>query len=113
MRLARALAAYTFRTMTETRHGSPAESPDAGDRFVQLADERNDGFPRNGARVARTDATGRDNVFASVTREDKSGQTLDPAAACDWPEYDKMLRDDLDEIGSARREVTRGQPQPS
>lgn len=81
-----------------TRHGIPAEFLDAADQFVQLANALNEKYPRDWVRAAMMYATARYNAFTWLTREDHPQQTLDQAAAYFASEYDKMLRDNVDEI---------------
>lgn len=82
----------------ETRHGISPEFLDAADQFVQLANTLNEEFPRDWMRAAMTYATARYNAFVWPTREEDPGQTLDQAAGYFASEYDKMLRDNVDEI---------------
>lgn len=94
----------------ETRHGIEPEFLDAADRFVQLANELNDRYAREWVRAAMMYATARYNAFAWITREENPDQTLDQAAAYYASEYDKMLRDNVDEIEPVYRAQTRGGP---
>ena len=82
----------------ETRHGIPAEFIDAADQFVQLANKMTDSYSREWIATTMVYATARFNAFAWLTREDKPAQTLDQAAAYYASEFDKMLRDNVDEI---------------
>lgn len=84
--------------MPETRHGIPPEFLDAADQFVQLANRMTDAYAREWVAAAMMYATARFNAFAWLTREDKPGQTLDEAAAYFRAEYEKMLRDNVDEL---------------
>ena len=95
----------------KTRHGIEPEFLDAADRFVQLANELNEKYPREWVRAAMMYATTRYNAFVWLTREENLEQTLDQAAAYYASEYDKMLRDNVDEIGPAYRDVNSGTPQ--
>ncbi len=81
-----------------TRHGIPPEFLDAADQFVQLANALNEKYPRDWVRAAMMYATARYNAFVWLTREEHLDQTLDQAAAYYASEYDKMLRDNVDEI---------------
>jgi hypothetical protein len=84
--------------MPETRHGIPPEFLDAADQFVQLANRMTDSSAREWVAATMMYACARFNAFAWLTREDKPGQTLDQAAAYYASEYDKMLRDNVDEL---------------
>ncbi len=81
-----------------TRHDIPPEFLDAADQFVQLANALNEKYPRDWVRAAMMYATARYNAFVWLTREENTDQTLDQAAAYFASEYDKMLRDNVDEI---------------
>jgi hypothetical protein len=94
----------------ETRHGLEPEFLDAADRFVQLANQLNDTYSREWVRAAMMYATARYNAFTWITREEDPGQTLDQAAAYYASEYDRMLRDNVDEIEPVYRAQTRGGP---
>ena len=83
----------------ETRHGIPPEFLDAADQFVQLANRLNDTYPRDWVRAALMYAAARYNAFTWLTREEDPAQPLDQAAAYFASEYDKMLRDNVDELG--------------
>jgi hypothetical protein len=92
---------YTARTMAakpETRHGIDPEFLDAADQFVQLANALNEKYPRDWVRAAMMYAAARYNAFTWLTREEAPDQTLAQAAAYYASEYDKMLRDNVDEI---------------
>jgi len=69
----------------QTRHGIDPEFLDAADRFVQLANELNDKYSREWVRAA-----------------------MMYAAAHYAAEYDKMLRDNVDEIEPVYRSASRG-----
>jgi hypothetical protein len=84
--------------MPETRHGIPPEFLDAADEFVQLANRMTDTRAREWVGAAMMYATARFNAFVWLTREDKPAQTLDDAAAYYRAEYEKMLRDNVDEL---------------
>ncbi len=84
--------------MPQTRHGIPPEFLDAADEFVQLANKLNERYPRDWVAAAMMCATARYNAFVWLTREDRPAQTLDEAAAYYTSEYDKMLRDNVDEL---------------
>jgi len=102
---------YTLRTMPsqhQTRHGIDPEFLDAADRFVQLANELNDKYSREWVRAAMMYAAARYNAFAWMTCEEDLEQTLDQAAAHYAAEYDKMLRDNVDEIEPVYRSASRG-----
>jgi hypothetical protein len=86
------------RAMPETRHGIPPEFLDAADEFVQLANRMTDASSREWVAAAMMYATARFNAFAWLTRESNPGQTLDQAAAYYAGEFDKMLRDNVDEL---------------
>jgi len=92
----------------ETRHGIEPEFLDAADRFVQLANELNQKYSREWVRAAMMYATARYNAFVWLTRDDAPEQTLEQAAVYYASEYDKMLRDNVDEIGPVYRASTRG-----
>ncbi len=87
--------------MTATRHNIPPEFLDAADQFVQLANQLNEKYPRDWVRAAMMYATARYNAFVWLTREENPAQTLDAAAAYYASEYDKMLRDNVEEITPA------------
>jgi LPS sulfotransferase NodH len=80
--------------MTDTRHNIPPEFLDAADQFVQLANQMNEQYPRDWVRAAMMYAAARYNAFVWVTREEQREQ----AAAYFASEYDKMLRDNVEEI---------------
>jgi Protein of unknown function (DUF3144) len=104
---------YTARTMPaqpKTRHDIDPQFLDAADRFVQLANELNDQYPRDWVRAAMMYAAARYNAFVWVTRETGPDQTLDQAVAHYASEYDKMLRDNVDEIEPAYRASNPGGP---
>lgn len=84
--------------MTDTRHNIPPEFLDAADQFVQLANKLNEQYPRDWVRATMMYATARYNAFVWVTRAEQREQTLDAAAAYFASEYDKMLRDNVEEI---------------
>jgi hypothetical protein len=65
---------------------------------VQLANQMNEKYPRDWVRAAMMYAAARYNAFVWVTREEQREQTLDAAAAYFASEYDKMLRDNVEEI---------------
>lgn len=81
-----------------TRHNIPPEFLDAADEFVQLANRLSEQYPREWVCAVMMYAAARYNAFTWVTREGEPGQTLDAAAAYYASEYDKMLRDNVDEI---------------
>ncbi len=95
--------------MTATRHNIPPEFLDAADQFVQLANQLNEKYPRDWVRAAMMYATARYNAFVWITREDNRAQTLDAAAAYYASEYDKMLRDNVDEITPAYEAARRAE----
>ncbi len=82
----------------ETRHDMAPEFLDAADEFVQLANRMTDSHSREWVAAAMMYATARFNAFAWLTREDKPAQTLDQAAGYYASEFDKMLRDNVEEI---------------
>lgn len=84
--------------MPQTRHGMPPEFLDAADEFVQLANKLNERYPRDWVAAVMMYATARYDAFVWLTREDRPTQTLDEAAAYYASEYDKMLRDNVDEL---------------
>lgn len=94
---------------TATRHNIPPEFLDAADQFVQLANQLNEKYPRDWVRAAMMYATARYNAFVWLTREDEREQTLDAAAAYFASEYDKMLRDNVDEIAPVYQAGKRAQ----
>jgi hypothetical protein len=89
--------------MPETRHNIPPEFLDAADQFVQLANKMTDEYGREWVAAAMMYATARFNAFVWLTREERLDQTLDQAAAHYASEYDKMLRDNVDELAPAYR----------
>jgi hypothetical protein len=97
-------------TQTPTRHNIPPEFLDAADQFVQLANKLNDQYPRDWVRAAMMYATARYNAFTWVTRDQQLEQTLDAAAAYFASEYDKMLRDNVDEITPMYQQGGQGKP---
>lgn len=84
--------------MAETRHGIPPEFLDVADEFVQLGNRYTDTHSREWICAAMMYAAARFNAFAWLTRDDKPGQTIDAAIAYYASEYEKMLRDNLDEL---------------
>ncbi len=98
--------------MTATRHNIPPEFLDAADQFVQLANQLNEKYPRDWVRAAMMYATARYNAFVWITRDDNPAQTLDAAAAYYASEYDKMLRDNVDEITPAYEAARRAEGRP-
>jgi hypothetical protein len=96
--------------MPETRHGIPPEFLDAADQFVQLANKMTDAYAREWVAATMMYACARFNAFAWLTREDKPGQTLDQAAAYYASEYDKMLRDNVDELAPQYRAAAAARP---
>lgn len=98
--------------MTATRHNIPPEFLDAADQFVQLANQLNEKYPRDWVRAAMMYATARYNAFVWITRDDNPAQTLDAAAAYYASEYDKMLRDNVDEIAPAYEAARRAEGRP-
>jgi hypothetical protein len=91
--------------MAETRHNIPPEFLDAADEFVQLANKYNDKYPREWVRAVMMYAAARYNAFVWVTREADHEQSLDAAVAYYASEYDKMLRDNVDEIEPVYRKA--------
>lgn len=96
---------------TPTRHNIPPEFLDVADEFVQLANRFNDKYPRDWVCAAMMYAAARYNAFVWVTREDKPEQSVDAAVAYYASEYDKMLRDNVDEIEPQYRAARRAQAQ--
>jgi hypothetical protein len=92
--------------MPETRHGMPAEFLDTADEFVQLANRLTDKYSREFVAAAMMYATARFSAFAWLTRDERPEQTLEQAAAYYTSEFDKMLRDNVDEL------TPHYQPQP-
>lgn len=84
--------------MPETRHGIPPEFLDAADEFVQLANRMTDNYARDWVAAAMMYATARFHAFAWLTREGRPEQPLDAAVAYYRSEFDKMLRDNVDEL---------------
>jgi hypothetical protein len=84
--------------MPETRHGIPPEFLDAADEFVQLANRMTDERARQWVAAAMMYATARFSAFVWLTREDRPEQTLDQVAAYLASEFDRMLRDNVDEL---------------
>ena len=97
--------------MTQTRHNIPPEFLEVADEFVQLANKHTDQYSRDWVRAAMMYATARFNAFAWITREDNPEQSLDAAVAYYASEYDKMLRDNVDEIEPQYRAARRAQAQ--
>ena len=97
--------------MAQTRHNIPPEFLDAADEFVQLANRLNDQYPRDWVRAVMMYAAARYNAFVWVTRDDQPEQTLDAAVAYYAGEYDRMLRDNVDEIEPQYRAAQRAQKQ--
>jgi Protein of unknown function (DUF3144) len=96
--------------MTPTRHDLPPEFLDAADEFVQLANRLSDRYPRDWVRAAMMYATARYNAFVWIMREDDPGQSLDAAAAYYAGEYDRMLRDNVDQVAPHYEAARRAQP---
>lgn len=84
--------------MPQTRHGIPPEFLDAADEFVQLANRLNERYPRDWVAAAMMYATARYNAFVWLTRDDRPDQALDEAVAHYASEYERMLRDNVDEL---------------
>lgn len=95
----------------QTRHNIPPEFLEVADEFVQLANKYTDQYSRDWVRAAMMYATARFNAFAWITREDNPEQSLDAAVAYYASEYDKMLRDNVDEIEPQYRAARRAQAQ--
>jgi len=91
--------------MPETRHDIPPEFLDAADEFVQLANRMTDAHAREWVAATMMYACARFNAFAWLTRDDKPGQALDAAAAYYASEYEKMLRDNVDELAPHYRDA--------
>jgi hypothetical protein len=81
-----------------TRHGIPPEFLDTADEFVQLANRFTDQFSREFVAAAMLYAAARFSAFAWLTREEAPEQTLDQAVAYYAGEFDRMLRDNVDEL---------------
>ena len=96
--------------MSETRHGIPPEFLDAADEFVQLANKMTDSYAREWVAATIMYACARFNAFAWLTREDKPAQTLDAAAAYYASEYEKMLRDNVEELAPHYRDAVASRP---
>jgi hypothetical protein len=96
--------------MSQTRHGIDPEFLDAADRFVQLANELNDAYPRDWVRAVLMYAAARYNAFVWLTREENPQQTLQQAAAYFASEYDRMLRDNVDELDPVYRSAGGREP---
>jgi hypothetical protein len=94
----------------ETRHGIAPEFLDAADEFVQLANRMTEQYSREWIAAVMMYATARFNAFAWLTREEHAGQTLDEAATYYASEYDKMLRDNVDELAPVYRRPNGGSP---
>lgn len=90
----------------ETRHDIEPQFLDAADAFVQMANQMTDSYSREWVAAAMTYATARFHAFAWLTREDKPEQTLEQAAAYCASEFDKMLRDNVDELAPHYRDAT-------
>lgn len=89
----------------ETRHGIEPAFLDAADAFVQLANQMTDRYAREWVAAAMMYAAARFNAFAWLTREDRPEQSLDQAAAFYASEFDKMLRDNVDELAPHYRDA--------
>jgi hypothetical protein len=96
--------------MPQTRHGMPPEFLDAADEFVQLANKLNERYPRDWVAAAMMYATARYNAFVWLTRDERPDQTLDQAAVYYASEYDKMLRDNVDELAPHYRAAAAERP---
>lgn len=94
--------------MPETRHGIPPEFLDAADEFVQLANRMTDSYAREWVAATMMYACARFNAFAWLTRDGKPEQTLDAAAAYYAAEFEKMLRDNVDELAPHYRDAAAG-----
>jgi hypothetical protein len=91
--------------MPETRHGIPPEFLDAADEFVQIANKMADSHAREWVAATMMYATARFNAFAWLTRESRPEQTLDAAAGYCAAEFEKMLRDNVDELAPHYRDA--------
>jgi len=94
--------------MSETRHGIPPEFLDAADEFVQLANRMTDSCAREWVAATMMYACARFNAFAWLTRDGKPEQTADAAAAYYASEFEKMLRDNVDELAPHYRDAAAG-----
>lgn len=93
-----------------TRHGIPPEFLDSADEFVQLANRLVDRYSREFVAAAMMYAAARFSAFAWLTREEGAAQTLDEAAAYYTNEFDRMLRDNVDELTPHYRPQPGGKP---
>jgi hypothetical protein len=82
----------------QTRHGIPPEFLDAADQFVQLANRQTDEASREWVAAAMLYAAARFHAFAWLTREERPDQTADQASAYFASEFDKMFRDNVEEL---------------
>ncbi len=96
--------------MSQTRHGIPQEFLDAADQFVDLANKLNEQYPRDWVCAVMMYAAARYNSFVWITREENRGQTLDQAVAYYASEYDKMLRDNVEELEPVYRRAAGSKP---
>lgn len=84
--------------MPETRHGIPPEFLDAADRFVQLANEINEKYPRDWVAATLMYAAARYTAFVTLTSDDAQAPQSDHATRYFTDQFEKMLRDNLDEL---------------
>jgi TPR repeat protein len=98
--------------MAQTRHGIPQEFLDAADQFVDLANKLGDQYPRDWVCAVLMYAAARYNAFVWHTRDEGDARTLDAAVAYYASEYDKMLRDNVDELEPVYRNA-RGSGKPA
>jgi len=93
--------------MTETRHNIPPEFLDVADEFVQLANRHTEQYPRDWVAAAMLYAAARFTAFSWLTREDHPEQTLTQAATYYASEFEKMLRDNVEELTPVYRDAAR------
>jgi Protein of unknown function (DUF3144) len=84
--------------MPETRHGIPPEFLDAADRFVQLANELNDKYPRDWVAATLLYGAARYAAFVTLTTDEATPPQDEHVTRYFTGQFEKMLRDNLDEL---------------
>jgi Protein of unknown function (DUF3144) len=84
--------------MSEKKNVIPNEFFEVVDRFINLANELGADWPRSRVSATLMYAAARYNVFNWLTREVDLNQTLDEAVDYYAREYEKMFRDNVEEL---------------
>ena len=84
--------------MPETRHAIPPEFLDAADRFVQLANELNNKYPRDWVAATLLYGAARYAAFVTLTSEEATPPQDEHVTRYFTDQFEKMLRDNLDEL---------------